>query len=302
MREIVRRPPVLETIATEAASFKAFQYARPYFPFVLHYHPEVELTYIVAGSGLRFVGNSIEPYGPGDLVLIGSGVPHTWQSPEPTHRASADRVESIVVQFRTDLWGDARNSLPEFRPLHAMLNRAAAGLQVTDVGLANAVKEILELLVNAHRLSLTRHHLLLSALDVLSQANEQKRGKGLVALSSPQPSASGDVRDTRLNKVLESVQRSLAAGDTFTQSQAAELVRMSPASFSRFFRQKVGRTFVRYVNEWRVGLACRALAQSDESITEIAFSCGFGNLSNFNRRFKQIKKLTPRQFRSMAGK
>jgi AraC-like DNA-binding protein len=262
----------------------------------------VELTYIVAGSGLRFVGNSIELYGPGDLVLIGSGVPHTWQSAEPLNRRTALQVESIVVQFRPDLWGDPEKSPPEFRPLHRLLSKALSGLHIADAALARAMKEILVELLDAKPLSLTRHHLLLKALDVLTQANAAKWKKSLISLSTPPQSQSRESRDTRLTKVMEYAQRSLAAGDPFTQAQAAQLLRMSPASFSRFFRQKVGRTFVRYVNEWRVGLACRALAQSDESITSIAFNCGFGNLSNFNRRFKQIKTITPRQFRSLAGK
>jgi len=331
------RSPRFEPIAPGVtSSFAVMRYTTSYFPFVWHYHPEVELTLIVRGSGLRFVGESIEPYQAGDLVLIGSNVPHTWQSIEPRGRGAGQNVESIVIQFRAELFHEAQQSPPEFRRISALIDRARAGLRSTHTQTHAEVVAWMHDILRAPVGSVHRYTGLLRALDVLAGATDEillsvsppprttlaggrdVRAKRDVtdkrnstdrrnwtdrreATDSRNSTERRDATDKRLKIVLERVQQSLSEGDALTQAHASALLKMSQASFSRFFRRSVGRTFVRYVNEWRVGLACRALVHTDASITAIAFDCGFGNLSNFNRQFKTIKGTTPRGFRQADG-
>ena len=293
--------PNRESIARDpTSSFAAFRSRRASFPFVWHYHPEIELTYIVRGAGLRFLGDSIEAFGPGDLILIGENVPHTWQSTGAESQTNSDQVESIVLQFDGRLLGDAMDKLPELQPIRRALEASARGLSVQDPALRDRVRQQMENLLDAPVGSAERLLHLIGALQSVADGfGKNKRLLRFVSTSPRNDSRSSDVATNQLERVLQSLHASLDSGDLLTQAAAARLVRMSPASFSRFFRRKVGRTFAHYVNEWRVELACRALVQTSRSITEIAFGCGFENLSNFNRRFRFLKGMTPREFRRL---
>lgn len=255
------------------------------------------MTLIVRGSGLRFVGDSIEAFEAGDLVLLAGGVPHTWQSHDGVRDA-----ESICIQFPPALLGDAADAgpaawsgLPELSGLRRLLKTATRGLCIQSGPTHAAAVRHMTAAAAAPAGSAVRLIGLLSALEALASTPTAWR-----PLSDVAPVKSDDAAARAVRRVLDRLRQSLAAGEVFTQADAAALVGRSPASFSRFFRRHVGRSFVRYVNEWRVGLACRSLVQGDADVTTIAFDCGFGNLSNFNRRFRQIKGTTPGAIRRLG--
>jgi AraC-like DNA-binding protein/mannose-6-phosphate isomerase-like protein (cupin superfamily) len=296
--ELRRRRAKRELIPTDpAASFAARRFRPAYFPFEWHYHPEIELTYIVSGAGLRFVGDSIEAFGPGDCVLIGANVPHTWQSSD----GERGPVESIVFQFSADLWGQSLGALPEFRPVAQALAEAQRGISVDDAGWRARLRQQMATVLEAAPDSLDRILGLMRSLHLIAEARHQMP-EAVRAISSrlPAESRGGDAGTRRLERVLQLLHESLHDGGGLSQAEMATRVGMSPASFSRFFRRSVGRTFARYVNEWRIELACRRLVLTDEPITAIAFACGFENLSNFNRRFREIKAMTPRMLRERS--
>ena len=250
-----------------------------------HFHPECELTLIVSSRGLRYVGDSIEPFCEGDLVLLGPNVPHFWKSDEANGRME-EMASSVVVQFREDFLGRDFWGTPEFAKIARLLQNAGRGLKFTGV----TQRKVAALMQKLPRVEGARRLInLLSILDVLAQSTQAQ------ALSSLGFTPMLNLFDAeRINKVHEHVYARL--GEPIYQPQVAELVHMSPASFSRFFRQKTGRTFSAFVNEVRIGRAARLLTEEAMNITEACYACGFENLSNFNRRFREIKQMTPREF------
>lgn len=269
------------------ASFFWKRFCEPVgFPFVWHYHTEIELTLIVRGRGLRFVGDSIERFAEGDLVLLGSNLPHTWSSDSGSRDA-----ESVVVQFLPDCWGQSFGELPEMRRVQELLRRADRGLVFPSDSGAKAVARLESL--HAEHSPMDHLLALLGALSALAERDDSR------PLCRAPMNATTDQRIAqRLKRVLDRVHADLV--ELPSQAELAGSVGMSPQAFSRFFRRQMGTTFVGYVNAWRVGMACRSLLETGTPVTTIALECGFENLSHFNRQFKRITGLTPSAYRDKA--
>ena len=250
-----------------------------------HFHPECELTLIVSSRGLRYVGDSIEPFSEGDLVLLGANVPHFWKNDEPSGGRQS-MASSVVIQFREDFLGADLWRKPEFAKIARLLQKSGRGLKFTG----DTRRKVSALMRKMLRLQGARRLInLLLIMEVLAQSAHAR------PLSSLGFTPVLNIFDAeRISKVHEHVYARLA--DPIYQPQVAKLVNMTPASFSRFFRQKTGRTFSAFVNEVRIGRAARLLTEENKTITEVCYACGFENLSNFNRRFRGIKQMTPREF------
>jgi AraC-like DNA-binding protein len=244
------------------------------------------LTFIVKGRGLRYVGDSIERFEDGELVLLGSSLPHYWwQSPDDRRKA-----HSIVVQFTEDF---ARGMLEmeEAREIRQLLVRARRGLFV-EGRLRHEVTEDL-----FRMKALTGWRKLCLLLEVLGRLAEDRSR----TLASAGHAPDLDARDgKRLVAVCQYVNE--AFGEAVRHRRAASLAGLSPAAFSRFFRKRMGKTFEAYVTEVRIGHACRRLTEADAQITEVAFGVGFNNLSNFNRHFRKLKGVSPREYRQSFAK
>ena len=268
--------------------YKEFQRIT-HFPFNWHYHPEIELTLIVKGRGLRFVGDSIQDYRDGDLCLLGSNTPHTWQSQPAKGRS----VHSVVILFLNDFLGQELFEKPEARPIHDLLERSRRGLVITG-----KTRQTLAAQMIAMR-SLPRGSFqhVLSLLSMLSTIAANPGDCAPLGTCEIDPVANHDAHQ-RLRSILRFINEH--PDELPTQREVAGQVRLSPAAFSRFFKRSVGKTYVSYLNELRIGRACRELIETDMNITEIAFRAGFNNLSNFNRRFRRMKNLTPRAYRRLT--
>lgn len=258
------------------------------FSYPWHRHPEVELTWILEGEGLRHVGDSVEPFTAGDFCLIGAHVPHAWLTRKPSKPRRGHRARSMVVQFDPTLFGEMFWALPELANTSRLLERAAHGLCLDqDLG-----KRLLVLLAGRES-PLTR---LTALMEIL---HEVGRSPGSRALSlSPAKGATRSASDPILRRVLAVMNDQ--ADQPISQSELSKLARMSPSAFSRFFRREVGKTFQAYLADLRLGLACRQLLETDRRVSEIAFAAGFGNLSNFNRLFLRSRGVGPREFRRRA--
>lgn len=256
-----------------------------------HYHPECELTYIVRGEGTRFIGDSVQQFGPGDLILAGPNLPHCWINDDEGSE-DPQRNELLVLQFKWDCLGNDFLESPDARALQSLFKDAQRGLKLTG----ESVEGIAHTL---HKLNsesgLKRLTTFMHLLDLLSQAHERE-----VLTSELYVTDTTDFHGGRMGKVLDYLKANLA--DDIKQSDVAELVAMTPQGFSRFFRATTGRTFVSFVNVMRIMEACRLLANTNRDVIDIAFECGYANLSNFNRRFSELKKTTPREYRNQHSK
>lgn len=287
MRQHERRQSFLELIEPDpGSSFHCLVREAPQgFRFNWHHHPELELTWIIRGSGLRFVGDAIEEFNTGDLVLLGPNLPHTWASRDERKPARA-----MVVQILPPILAPMLAS-PELRRLQPLLEAAELGLMPT-LTLRKRLHPAMHALAQMPSSDPRRLLALLEILLTLSQGKWR-------TLSTPgyRTQATGPA-GVRLRKVLDRVQFNL--GQTDSAADLARLVGMTPQGFSRFFHRQVGCTFVTYLNRWRISLACQSLFETDVPITKIAYRVGFTNLSNFHRRFRQIKGITPADYRRQA--
>lgn len=276
--------PLLERIRPrEDASFYWGRRCARRFAFCWHFHPEVELTWIVRGRGRRFVGDHVEAFGPGDLVVLGANLPHTWA----TQDRGRGTALSWYAQFRPDALGDGLFERPEWRRVRRLLARASRGLTFSPATRRRAVT----MLTGVDRADATQRTLLL--LSVLDQLSRDGRPR---ALASPRYRvAAGEAGDRRVEPICRDLERRFT--EPITQAEAAGRVGMDPATFSRFFRRTTGRTFTAYLTELRLGRACQLLIETELPVTSIALDAGFDNLSNFNRRFRQHRRCTPREYR-----
>lgn len=251
-----------------------------------HFHPEYQLTLVLKSSGHRLVGDKIEPLKPGDLVLVGSNLPHVWQQDEERHD-SRDAVHAIVVRFLDTFLGRDFLEVPEAAPVRQLLQRARRGLQVTG-RTRDIAAEKMQQLVEAR--GLERVAALLSILNTLALSKELRP----IASAGFVPRLATEDQG-RMERVLRYIDTHLP-GEVRREEAAAQAC-LSEGAFSRFFKLRTGKTLPEYVNELRVGRACRLLAEEQRRVTDIALECGFASLANFNRRFRAIAGMTPREYR-----
>jgi AraC-like DNA-binding protein len=275
---------ILEKVSRDQShSFTFFESKSRRFDCPFHYHPEIELTLIVSTSGQRYVGDHIGRFAPGDLVLMGPDLPHSYIS----DAKGSGRAHSIVLQFLSDCFGPSFFERGELKGIRHLLNRSRVGLCFhgrTREKVAPLMKELLELD------GLRKLTSFLTILGVLAASKEVR------PLASPTYSPSlGLYQGERINRVCELISRKFRDG--ITQSEAARAARMSAPSFSRFFRRAANKTFRTFLNEVRIGHASQMLLETDRTVAEVCYDSGFGNLSNFNRQFLRLRKVSPRDYR-----
>ncbi|MEV5967433.1 AraC family transcriptional regulator [Kribbella sp. NPDC051952] len=248
------------------------------FDFYWHFHPQVEITLITKGSGTRIVGDSIENYWPRDLTVIGAELPHTFASGPD----SADH-EAVVIQFRPDFLGPAFWERPEFAAIGSLLERAAGGVHlIAGNNLAAAIRDLGE------GRPADRTLRLIQLLSRLADAHSR-----VLSTTRLRPVS------THARERADAIQAFLAKNYTtpVTLTEVAAVAHMTPTAFSRFFRRTFGRTLTDYLTELRIAAACQLLLDTELAIADIAAHVGYQNLSNFNRRFRQLKRISPRDFR-----
>ncbi len=278
-RAFLEKVPLLPGCSFACREFKLARFTTP-----LHFHPEIELTLIVAGRGLRYVGDSIGSFHDGDLVLLGSNLSHYWWNDAADRR----HAHSIVVQFPPDIVDGGGRTWPEANGLRRLFARAARGLQFTG----EARRQIAAKMMPLPRLPPWRR--LVSLLHILGEAADSRESRTLSSAGfTPVADANGGERMAAACRYIHD-----QFTDEIRQPEAARRASLSPAAFSRYFHRHMGKTFEAYVNEVRIGHVCRLLLESNMTIAEAAYAVGYNNLANFNRRFRSISGRTPSKFRA----
>jgi AraC-like DNA-binding protein len=270
---------------TKTRAFTAETVRDPVCRSMWHYHPEWKIVFSRHGSGTRHLGNSVEKFGPGDLTMLPGSVPHTWYSSQNQRGPTC----FTVVHFLPEVWGEAFWSLPEMKKFEELRQYARRGVQFTGEGVEEVGRRM-EALAAHDVASLDSLIELWKIFNLLTQLDVRP----LNAVKEGNPGNPGR-RCGRLDELLSWLESRL--GDPITQQEAAARVRMSPAAFSRWFKMNMDCVFSRYLNEIRVAKVCSLISCRNMSITEAAFHVGYHNLSNFNRRFREITGLTPTRFR-----
>lgn len=251
-----------------------------------HFHDEYELHLITRTSGKAFVGDWIGQFEPGHLVLCGPRLPHNWISLD-AGEGVAER--DLVIQFEHAPLERAAHELPELREVMALLQRARHGIEF--FGLSSRALAHWQA-VKATR-GVRRFGHFCEYLADLAQCGDYR------LLSTVQiQGAEGAGELEQINRIVDRITGDLSA--SVSLADLATELGMSESRLSRFFRRATGNSFTDFVNMVRINSACRLLMQTDHFVADICYQVGFNNVANFNRRFLELKGVTPTEFRRQA--
>jgi AraC-like DNA-binding protein len=286
-RDITRSPSLGYEAPEETGLVRCLAHGFPSPLVRWHFHEEYELHLITETSGRAFVGDWIGPFQPGHLVLCGPRLPHNWISLDAPEGGVAGRDR--VIQFRHEPIERAAAEIPELRETLHLLERARHGIEF--FGLADRALTHWDAVKAAH--GLQRLSRFLEYLDDLVQCTDYR------LLSNVQmQGVEGDTEVDQINVIVNRITSNLA--EPIVMADIANELGMSESRFSRFFKRSTGNSFTDFVNRVRINSACHLLMQTDHYVTDICYQVGFNNVANFNRRFLEIKGMTPTEFRRQS--
>ena len=265
-------------------SFLITQFDKKGFLAPFHFHPEYELTCILEGKGKRFVGNNMSGFQNGDLVFIGSNLPHCWKlAPSKNTKAS-----SIVVQFNYNFLGSGFFEKPEIVTIQKLLKRSEGGIEFGGKmkDLANEMmlqlldekdgfKKLILLLEILNRLSVSKEYILLNKNRSVSEQSEDNR--------------------ERINKVFAYIVDNFH--NEISLNKAAEIIGMTPNAFCKYFKKITRKTFMETVINYRINFATQQLIETDKTIADVCFESGFGDISHFYKMFTSRMEVSPLNYR-----
>lgn len=253
-----------------------------------HYHPEIELIHFHRGGGTQFVGDSIKRFNKGDIVLVGSNLPHYWRDDNENIGDTNERLPySTVIHFSDDFWGARFLELPENKPLRRVLERARRGLLMSGelrIKIATLMEKI------RSNEGPERIMTLLEILLCVARSDEYN------TLSSMGYHYDFSESETdRINAIYNHTL--IHFKQKISLEQIAGIAGMAPNSFCRYFKSRTGKTYSQFLTEIRIGHACKSLLETNISIKQLCFESGFMNFSCFHRRFKTITGQSPQNYR-----
>ena len=277
--------PVLESVSPDVgSSFTCLKYYRDenIKSNFWHYHPEIELIFVHKGSGKRQIGSNISYFTDGDLILIGSNLPHCGMTNENTKNEY-----EVVIQFSKEFLGQDFWKAVEMNRISALLEKAKSGI-VFGEDFKKALKPKIDALTESH--SLTKLLLLIEVLDQMSLTQDYK-----ILNASKYYLQTQKEDNDRINVIFNYVKDHFK--EQITLETVAELSNMTVPSFCRYFKKITNKTFTQFVNKYRITHSLKLLAEQPMSITEVCFDSGFNNFSYFNKTFKEHTQKSPSQYR-----
>ena len=279
-----RMKPLFEKVLLSESSFlvKEEHFYRYDIPW--HLHPEFELTLLIQGEGKKNIGDHISEIHDKELVLLGPNLPHSWFGSKTSKSDSLSK--QIVIQFPYDFLGSDFFENHAFTNIRDLLQRSYRGLlfhdpekisvlnRITDMLLLNDFDRTMELLHILNILAQSKRFEVLSSMGYSSHLNKSE--------------------SARLNAIYGFILDHFKTG--LDLNTVARFAGMTPQAFSRYFRERTRRTFISFLNEVRIGYACRLISEKRMNISQICYECGYTNLSNFNRQFKKIMAMPPTQY------
>ena len=272
------------TPLTQSDCFSLFSRSKRDFDFPLHFHEEFELNFIRnAGGAKRIIGDHVEEIGDTELVLVGPNLQHGWF----THKCSGKLIKEITIQFHRDLFDEKFLQRNQMSFIRTLFQRSIRGVLFTNSTASSIMPRIKQL---------PQKHGFDSVLELLSILHDLSTSRNIRTLSDTSfNKETASYNSRRIEKIMAYVNNNF--NQNISLNDAAKIAGMTDVSLSRFFKLRTGKTFVDTLNEVRLGHASRMLIDTTDSINEVAYKCGFNNMSNFNRIFKKKKDSTPKEFR-----
>jgi len=259
----------------------------PFFDPTLHNHSEFQLSYVMKGTGNRFVGNSLDPFCDGDMVLIGPNLPHVWKSHDSYFQHKIPNATTvIVIYFNKEILGESIYLKQEFKKIKILFDMSNRGLHIVSETRDRIGIMLEKLLITDGVDSVI---LFLKILDTIANSNDIHFLNDLEAISFKESEAN------RIHEVYDFVMKNF--NTKIKLEEVAELANMTQTSFSRYFKTRMNTSFSDFVKEVRINYACKRLENEASSVESISYESGFPSLTNFNKQFKQITGKTPKEYR-----
>ena len=264
------------------------QVHEPYFFPSWHFHPEYELMLVLEGTGIRFVGDSMERFQPGDLVFYGPNIPHLYRSDKEYYERDSQLIsKATVVYFKENFLGDNFWDLPDLARVKKLLSHSTRGIRFRG-------KTRIELRKHLQKLHDGKDGLE-KIIDVLTILKIMADSKDYDLLSSSAfTKYVGEDDCERINKVYQFLMEHYMESPSL--EEVSEIANMTTTAFCRYFKSHTNKTYTQFLNEIKIGNACKLLIDQSLSISQICFETGFNNFTHFNNQFKKITRLTPSQY------
>jgi len=275
MKPLIQKLPL-----NENNSFVAQTFRTPEFEVGWHQHIEFEIILFTEGSGMSFIGNHVGEFETNDIYLLGANLPHTFQKRDPDMIVSA-----VVVQFKENCWGDTFLDMPECRPIRHLLATSAYGLKlegetkrklfslITSLETVKDFQRILLLGQCLHLMAQTKEYITVSTQEAKSQSKEK------------------EVIDRIFQYTIENFR------DPISLPQVADIACMSIPAFCNYFKKSTKKTYIDFLNEIRIGYACKLLMETQNTVLDICYDSGYNTMANFHKQFLKLKHFTPLQYR-----
>jgi len=287
------KPHLLNVSTNSVDSFSARRDIMPDVNNLWHYHSALELIYIKKGRGTQFIGDSIKNFNDGDVVLLGSNLPHYWRfDPEFFETKDGEPVDVYAVHFKEEFLGKDFLNLPENQEIKRIFAQAKQGIK-----LQGAVKEKIAVLMPQiiEATGTMRIIRLLEVLTVIANCSE----KNILVSLGFKPNFLENEKDriqSIYNYTISNYKKKIEL------KEIAAVAKISPNSFCKFFKTKSRKTYTQFLNEIRVGQACKLLIENDLTVKEICYDCGFYNFTSFHKYFREITGKSPLKYQQAFSK
>lgn len=276
--------PIIEHLPlSDDTSFVARTHRTPNFEMPWYQHIEYEIILFTQGAGLSFIGNYVGEFEVGDIFFLGANLPHTFKKSDNLI------TSAVVVHFREDFWGKEFLNLPESSEIQQLLHLSVQGLKITGNS-----KEILNQLIKSleKEKGFKRIITLCEALDVLAKKKE------FFTLSTQEVKVVNSKTRERIDRVFHYTMENFK--EPIQLSTVAGIADMSIPAFCNYFRKTTRKKYIDFLNEVRIGYACKQLTDNTQTTVEgVCYESGFNTLANFNKQFLKVKGMTPSKYRKV---
>jgi len=279
-----------EQLAISSSSpLRARFYDYQHFTYPWHFHSEYEIIYISESTGTRFVGNSIENYGAGDVLLIGSNLPHYMKSDEVFHSENApSRVKGTIIQFEKEFMQHSVNYYPQFIRIKNLLEDSRLGI-LFPAGCSRKLIDFLNLIPTEKGMDQITSFLQL--LKVMSEIS----GRKTISKSGFEYNTKNNA--SRVDKIISFINKNYTR--QISLDEIASFASMNATAFCRFFKKETGKSLKNFIFDMRVGYACKLLLMNEMNISHISSACGFETISHFNKTFRKVSGYSPTEYRKI---
>ncbi|CAL1517208.1 AraC family transcriptional regulator [Chitinophaga sp. MM2321] len=272
----------------EESVFQVKEINQPYFSTEFHFHHECQLVYVVESAGRRIIGDSIEYFESGELIFVGSETPHVWHNEQQYFTGEKKLVaRSLAVYISPDLLVEHLSPFGDIASLKLWLKKAQQGIQFQGK-VKNEIVAIMQAMLTQKRMEQ-----IISFISLLQKMTTTKEYRLLAG--SNYVNLYSDKDQSRMNDIFTFIFQHFKRD--IPLPEIAAVAGINVHSFCRFFKSRTQKSFTRFVNELRIGHACKLMQERNLSMQELSVKSGYNNTTNFNRFFKRIKGKTPREYK-----